>query len=113
MGRIVTPTYRVEYQDNDQPREIVFVDGARTIATLPGSLHWKSMCWNGKRDGRPTAASLERWRQGYNRSFQPGGTNWRVSQAIGHVIHIQRARIVHQKSGEIIATVAMPMFEVA
>lgn len=94
MGRIVTPTYRVEYRDNSQPQ-------------------WKPMIWDCKLYGRPTMANLEAWRQGYNRSFGPDGHNWHVSQAVGYVIHINRARIIRQKSGEIMAAVTMPLFEVA
>lgn len=112
MGRISTPTYRVEYQDNRQPRQIVVVNGAETIATLPGFLHWQSMCWDSKRDGKPTDANLEKWRQAYNRSFNPKGGNFHVSKAAGVIIHINRARIIHQKSSQVVATTTAPMFEV-
>jgi hypothetical protein len=111
MGRSITPTYRVEYQDNNQPSAIKIVSGSQTIASLPGSLHWKSMIWD-KRDGRPTEENLEKWRRDYNRSFNPGGSNWHVSEAVGHVIHISKARIVRQKSGQVVATVRASMFEV-
>jgi hypothetical protein len=90
MGRSIIPIYRVEYQDY----------GSRTA--------WHSMCWK----GRATAARLEQWRRDYNKSFNPGGVNWHVSQSLGYVLHITKARLVHQATGTPVAFVNMPMFEV-
>jgi hypothetical protein len=83
MGRSYTPTFRVEYNGGAQ------------------------MCWDSKRDGRPTEANLDAWRDGYNASFQPGGVN-------GHLAgyRIGAARLVRQATGEVVAEVAAPMFEV-
>jgi hypothetical protein len=89
MGRSVTPTYRVVYRDNT-------------------SLNWRTMAWRGK----ASAERLEQWRLGYNKSFNPGGVNWHVSQSLGYVLHITKARLVHQKTGTHVAFVNMPMFEV-
>jgi hypothetical protein len=66
------------------------------------------MCWR----GRASAKRLEQWRRDYNKSFNPGGVNWHVSQAIGVVLHISHARLVHQATGATVAQVTMPTFEI-
>ena len=92
MGKSYTPTFRVEYRDNTRKNG--------------------HMTWDCKRDGRPTVANLEKWRQGYNESFNPGGVNFGVSQAVGVVIHIVSAKLIRQATGETVAETTMPMFEV-
>lgn len=92
MGRSYTPTYRVEYQ----------TDTAR----------WQTMCWDTASHGRPNTASLEKWRRSYNESFAPGGDNEHVSKDLGVVIHISRAKLVHQRTGRVMCEVTMPLFEV-
>lgn len=86
MGKTITPTYRVEYRDQSG---------------------WHSECWS----GRATTTRLEDWRVARNSSMQPGGVNEHVAPAIGYVPHISHAKLVHQKSGEVVATTVMPMFE--
>lgn len=93
MGKSYTPTFRVEYRDN----------ASRTTS---------DMIWDCKTDGQPTVANLEKWRQGYNRSFNHGGTNYHVSLSIGIIVHINKAWIVRQSTDEIVAATAMPTFEV-
>lgn len=91
MGRVVTPTYRVETTTN--------------VGRLT------DMAWNCKRDGRPTAENLEEWRKGYNRSFLPGGVNGPRHDS-DVILHISSARIVRQSTGKAVAEVRAPMFEV-
>lgn len=88
MGKSYTPTYRVEYRDQSG---------------------WHSECWNGK----ATEARLEQWRVARNGSMQPGGVNAHIPPALGFQPHISHAKLVHQKSGQVVATTKMPMFEVA
>jgi hypothetical protein len=90
MGKVITPTYRVEYRDN--------------ASRSTSAMHWR---------GRATQKRLEQWRQDYNKSFNPGGVNFHVSQALGVVVHISHAWIVDQRSGDVVAKTKMPMFEVA
>ena len=94
MGRVITPTYRVEYTSNDRGLD-------------------KSMCWDCKRYGRPSLKNLESWREAYNKSFERGGVNEHVSDAAGFVIRIFNARIVRQATGEVVVDFTAPMFEVA
>ena len=94
MGKIITPTYRVEYRSNSCDRRNP--DGRR------------SMCWS----GRATQARLEQWRRDYNQSFNLGGVNFHISEAQGFVEHISSARIVRQSTGEVVAETTMPAFEV-
>lgn len=100
MGRSVTPTYRIEYSDNDLPH-----GGRRPFA--------KSMCWNGKSYGRATLENLTRWRNKFNGSFERGGVNQHVSDAAGYIVRVGSCRIVHQATNRIVATFTAPAFEVA
>ena len=87
MGTSVTPAYRVEYRDQT-------------------GMH--SACWK----GQATATRLEDWRQMMNLSFQAGGSNEHLGKALGFVPHVSHAQLVHQKSGRVVVTTTMPMFEV-
>lgn len=91
MGRVVTPTYRVEVRMN------------------VGSM--TPFCWDCRRDGRPTVKNLEAWRQKYNQSFQPGGVNG-PRKADDVILHISRAKVIRQSTGEVVAETVAPMFEV-
>ena len=89
MGRSTTPTYRVEVKAN-RPM---------------GMFGWDS------RDGRANEANLELWRQGYNESFQVGGVNGpRADSDI--IVHISSAKLVRQSTGEVVAEVNAPAFEI-
>lgn len=95
MGRVITPTYRVEAAVN--------------------VLGFSFFGWDCRINGRPTVKNAEKWRRATNESFQPNGVNWHVSQATGVVPHITQVRIVAQKgprTGEVVAETKMPMFEV-
>jgi hypothetical protein len=96
MGRSYTPTFRVEYRDQKG---------------------WHDQAWSdplGRTQLRkdPTDAQAEEWRKTMNRSFDLGGTNYHVSQATGILLHISEVRIIRQKTGKVVATAKMPMFEV-
>ena len=91
MGRSVTPTYRVEVRLN-------------TGYMTPSA-------WNCKQDGRPTEANLEKWRKELNASFQPDGVNGPRNDT-DTVIHIISAKIIRQRTGEVVSETTMPMFEV-
>ena len=92
MGRSVTPKYRVE------------VSGSGCNMT--------PFCWNGKQDGRANQKNLDAWRERMNASFQPGGTNWHVSEAFNSVPHISTATLIRQRDDEVVAVSKAPMFEV-
>ena len=92
MGRVYTPTYRVEAASN-----------------VPGLTIFGWCC---RTNGRATDKNADRWRKGMNQSFQPGGNNWHVSKANGVVPHLHEVRIVRQRTGEVVAVASAPMFEV-
>jgi len=93
MGRSVTPTYRVE------------------VVTNVGRI--TPMAWDCKRDGRPNQKNIDQWRVDINKSFQPDGVNWHVSESSGIVQHISKATVIRQSTHEVVAVSEMPMFEVA
>lgn len=85
-----TPTYRVEVTANKSLSDFA---------------------WHGRQDGRATEANLEKWRQGYNTSFQVGGVNGpRTGDDI--IVHISSARLIHQNTGKLVAATNAPAFEI-
>lgn len=108
MGKIITPTYRVEYRDNLLAMGKTSGDCRSRIDGRPVL----SMAWNGKEDGWANETNLEAWRKGYNASFQPAGSNAHLAAAFGIVPHISFARLVRQSNDTVVAEVRMPMFEV-
>lgn len=100
MGKSTIPAYRVEYTTQQH-----------------GAAWWSSMIWHVKSGvnrtgyGMPTDANVEKWRVAMNRSFQPGGSNAHLADARGYVPHINKVRVIEQKSGRVVATAKMPMFE--
>lgn len=92
MGRIVTPTYRVETASN--------IHGLQ----LSG--------WDCKRNGRPSDTRAENYRTTMNQRFLPGGVNFGISEASGVIVHLSEVRIVRQSSGEVVARAKAPRFEV-
>jgi hypothetical protein len=92
MGSTRTPSYRVEEYKN-------------------GAFH--SYCgWDPARLGPADEEHLARFRAEMNASFKPGGTNAHVSQAAGYQLYLGTLRLVHQKTGAIVAQVNQPLFEV-
>ena len=93
MGRTVTPKYRIEVRAN----------GLTVMSDYP---------WDSKHYGRATDKNLEKWRTGMNASFQPGGVNEHISEARGTIPHISVAKLICQRTGEVVAMTKMPVFEV-
>ena len=84
MGRSVTPTYRIEY----------------TAKNYSGT----SMVGWQKHNGRATSKNLARYCDAMNGSFESGGCNEHISKSLGYTAKITGARLVHQFSGDVIAT---------
>lgn len=98
MGRVVTPTFRVEF-----PRAYSVVDGNR----------WEQFAWSGgrwdcKTSGRPTAASLARYVRELEDSTLPGGCNEHLG-----LTRVSHAQVIRQSTGETVAVYEPAMFEVA
>jgi len=85
-----TPTYRVEVKAN-KPMGM--------------------FGWNGRQDGAATEANLEKWRQSYNTSFQVGGVNGPINDG-DIIVHISSAKLIRQSTGELVAEVTGPAFEI-
>ncbi len=92
MGRVTTPTFRVEIKTN---APAYLTDGV----------------WNSRTMGRPTAENAEAYRQRLNQSFLPGGVNGPRNDT-DVVIHVHTIRIVRQSNNEVVAEAKAPMFEV-
>ena len=91
MGRTITPKYRIEFTE------------------LGGS---KQQSWDAKSYGRANAKNLERWRTSLNNSYLPGQVNYHISKALNTIPHVSYARLVNQKTGEVVAEAKMSTFEV-
>jgi hypothetical protein len=89
MGRSVTPTYRVEVWDG--------------VKKTPDVMAW---------EGRASEALLGEWVYVYGKSFEHDGVNAQVSNMLGYIPYPTRARIVHQRSGEVKAEWKAAMFQV-
>ena len=106
MGKIVTPTYRVEYADNLLAMHKTRADAVSRIDRKPVLI----VAWHGKQDGRANAANLEAWRQQCNKSFLTGGSNAHISKAFDIIPHIYWARLVRQCDDSVVAEINAPMF---
>ena len=93
MGRTVTPTHRIELRTND----------LKVMESYP---------WDSKHYGAANRGNLEEWRTVMNASFQPGGVNEHITEARGIVPHIISAKLIHQRTNEVVAETVMPAFEV-
>ena len=85
MGKTVTPTYRLEIYER-----------ARR----------SSMAWSGK----PSQAALAKYIRRYIKSLQKGGVNYHISLSLGHIPIPTKARIVRQKTGDVVTTWVAPSF---
>lgn len=67
--------------------------------------------FNVKQDGKPTTENLSKWRDGFNNSLRPGGTNEHLG--LNHWLQTDLI-IVDQRSGypEVVALFEAPKFEV-
>jgi hypothetical protein len=90
MGRSTTPTYRVEVTANKSLSDFA---------------------WYRSQDGAATEANLEKWRQGYNDSFQVGGVNGPRDEN-DVIVHISAARLIRQSTEEQVAETRAPAFEI-
>src|SRR5262245_25901175 len=102
MGRVTTPTYRVEYRTNKLALGLIASDCASNV----DGLRVLMMAWR-KWNGRPTKSNLEQWRKDWNASFRPGQVNAALND------HINWARVIRQRDQQIMCETQMPMFEVA
>ena len=97
MGRIVTPTYRVEVVER------------RTASSNPAVTR---MAWDCRSKGRPTDANLERYVLAYADSLKSGGVNVHLSESLGFMPIPHSARIVRQSTGQVVASWQAAMFQV-
>lgn len=88
MGRSITPKYRVEAKEQN------------------------GKAWAASWRGRATEKRLAEYVAGTNESMKPGGVNEHVSRAVGFIPVIREARIIEQRTGEIVAHYKAPLFQV-
>ena len=90
MGKITTPKYRIEMS---------------CVSFTNKRKEWHSYGFI----GRPSDAAAKSFRDGMNASMQNGGTN-------EHLANLQSpygtARIINQKSGDLVALFVPPAFEI-
>ena len=86
MGKSYTPTYRLEFNDGK-----------------PQMQAWK---------GRATDQALEQWIYSYAKSLELGGVNQHISLSLGHIPYPNKARIVRQSNGEVVAEWKAGLFQV-
>jgi hypothetical protein len=95
MGRTTTPKYRIEFNDN------------------PFRVTWGNIeGWDCRRNGQPTLANIEKWRDARHASFKKGQCNDHIPAACRYVPYINHAKIVRQKTKEVVVLFTAPMFEV-
>ncbi len=93
MGRTITPTYRLEMEEQ------------RAGSTSPAMTR---MAWK----GRPTDANLERYVFAYVDSLKSGGVNVHLSESLGYMPIPHAARVVRQSTGQVVASWEAAMFQV-
>lgn len=103
MGRSSTPKYRVEYRDNALAMR-------KTNGEMRG--HDGKSCHVQTWYGVPSYEALCKWREDWNKSFEIGAINGRLSEDLGMLIHIHTCAIV-RKDGMLMFKYDAPMFEVA
>lgn len=86
MGKSYTPTFRLEYKDQGG---------------------WQTQFYDKR---RPTDDQLRRYLIDLVHSFYIGGINEHVSKSIGYIPMPTQARVIRQKTGEIVAKFNAPMF---
>lgn len=69
------------------------------------------MAWR-KEYGKPTLENLEKWITEYSRSLEIGGVNQHVSLSLGYVPYPRTAKIIRQRTGEVLASWKAAMFQV-
>jgi hypothetical protein len=89
MGRVTTPTYRLEYAGRTR--------AVRNWYFTPAVWHARKST-NVASDGRPTDANLYRWVRAFERSTYPGEPNAHLG-----ITTVTRACIIRQSSGRVVA----------
>lgn len=102
MGRITTPKYRLEIWSNAPLRRV-----AEMVFAGPSIESWQV-----SQRGRPTERNLEHYLFAQAKSFEHGGVNQHVSRALGYVPYPREARIVNQRTGQIVAKWKAATFQV-
>jgi len=97
MGHSVTPTFRVEFTEG---------------RTFPQYIGFNCAAWQTKYAGRPTNENLAKYVEAYHESLKPGNTNWHLCKSASHIPYWNKARIIRQKTGEIVAEWNAPAFMV-
>jgi hypothetical protein len=90
MGRSYTPVYRLEFYEG-RPEKGCMVQA------------WK---------GKATTQALEQWVFSYSKSLELGGVNQHISLSLGHIPYPNKARIVRQSNGEVVAEWKAGLFQV-
>lgn len=85
MGKTITPTYRLEMYERG---------------------HRSSMAWRGK----PSNKALAKWIHKYIQSLKVGGVNQHLSLSKGYMPIPNRAHILRQRTGEVVAFWQAPKF---
>ncbi|MFA5049293.1 MAG: hypothetical protein WC516_09780 [Patescibacteria group bacterium] len=86
MGKSITPKYRIEIDYNDH------------------------RVWNCKEYGKPTEKNLIRYIELYIQSLKIGGCNEHISKMLGYMPIPNKAKIINQFTGDIVASWNAPMF---
>lgn len=88
MGRDYTPKYRIEFA---------------------GNFHLEDCAWTNP--GRPTDRRLEKHCRALNESFR-AGCNQHIGDGLGYIPYLTLAKVVYQKTGNVVASWQAPAFEV-
>lgn len=101
MGRSTTPKHVAVFKTNDKTHGMTpFAWRPRAQYGIPG-------------DGIANDANLAKFVAGYNASFEPGGTNEHLSDAVGFIVRIHHAAIYENcAGGAMVAEYNAPAFEV-
>ena len=101
MGRSTTPKHVAVIRTNDKGHAFTpFAWRPRAKYGIPG-------------DGVANAKNLAKFVAGYNASFEPGGTNAHLSDAVGFIVAIDYAAIYENcAGGALVAEYKAPAFEV-
>jgi hypothetical protein len=92
MSSTHTPTFRVELHESSIDRP-----GVRYSPTMTP--------WPTKHAGRPTDATLAAYVESLEESTLPGGVNDHLGRTV-----VNRARVIRQATGELVAEYAAPAF---
>jgi len=101
MGKVITPTYRI----------ITYTYMPNTRATMKTHCAWDVRSGpNREGHGKPSEKNIERYVRDFAKSLEVGHVNYGLSKMFGFMPIPNRAEIIHQKSGEVVATWEQPSF---